>query len=342
MQQRRDATGAPHDLSVISPALCGSTRPDMAELTIAFVDLTGSVSVFETLGNDRAALAVTRLTQWIGKVGTEHDGKVVKTLGDGVLLSFANNQMAIECMLRIQQEHAQRTAMWPDRLKLMMQIGMARGQVVLVDGDCFGDAVNVASRLSDLAGPEQILATDTVIRKLEARQGVRSRSLGSMRIKGRVEPCEVFRVEWQAEMLSEFLTLPADLHALRSPKESVYGGIGLVWLDAQQAFSLTDLPVRIGRVPEADFVVSDPRVSRTHAVIDIRSGNYVLEDVSSYGTWVRFSGSDSIIALRRQECLLHSDGEIAMGAPFSDFSTPTLSFRLIDGPMAPGRSPLRD
>ncbi|MBA4265387.1 MAG: adenylate/guanylate cyclase domain-containing protein [Comamonadaceae bacterium] len=309
----------------------------MAELTIAFVDLTGSVSVFETLGNERATRAVTKLTQWIGSVGIDNGGKVVKMLGDGVLLSFANNRMAVETMTQIQQEHAQRVAQWPSRLKLMMQIGMARGQVVQVDGDCFGDAVNVASRLSDLAGPEQILATDTVIRKLGARHGVRSRSLGPMRIKGRAEPCEVFRIEWQSEMLSEFLTLPADLHALNTSRESVYGGIELGWLDTSQAFSLTDLPVKIGRVPEADFVVNDPRVSRLHASIDIRSGNYVLEDISSYGTWVRFSGADNPISLRRQECLLHSDGEIALGAPFTDFSGPNVTFKLVDGQMVLGR-----
>ena len=309
----------------------------MAELTIAFVDLTGSVSVFETLGNDRATKAVTKLTQWIGTMGVENGGTVVKMLGDGVLLSFANNRNAVDAMVQIQQEHAKRVAQWPNRLKLMTQIGMARGQVVVVDGDCFGDAVNVASRLSDLAGPEQIMATDTVIRKLDPRSGVRSRSLGPMRIKGRVEPCEVFRVEWQPEMLSEFLTLPADLHALHKSSESVFGGIELVWLDATHAFNITDLPLKIGRVPEADFVVSDPRVSRMHANIDIRSGNYVLEDVSSYGTWVRFAGGDNAISLRRQECLLHSDGEIAMGAPFTDFSAPTVSFRLVDGTMTLGR-----
>ncbi|PKO64876.1 MAG: adenylate/guanylate cyclase domain-containing protein [Betaproteobacteria bacterium HGW-Betaproteobacteria-16] len=309
----------------------------MAELTIAFVDLTGSVSVFETLGNDRATKAVTKLTQWIGSVGIDNGGKVVKMLGDGVLLSFANNRMAVETMTQIQQEHAQRVAQWPSRLKLMMQIGMARGQVIQVDGDCFGDAVNVASRLSDLAGPEQILATDTVIRKLGAKHGVRSRSLGPMRIKGRAEPCEVFRIEWQSEMLSEFLTLPADLHALNTSRESVYGGIELGWLDTSQSFSLTDLPVKIGRVPEADFVVNDPRVSRLHASIDIRSGNYVLEDISSYGTWVRFAGADNPISLRRQECLLHSDGEIALGAPFTDFSGPNVTFKLVDGQMVLGR-----
>lgn len=308
----------------------------MAELTIAFVDLTGSVSVFETLGNDRAAKAVTKLTQWIGAVGVEHNGKVVKMLGDGVLLSFTNNRLAVECMSLIQQEHAQRVAQWPNRLKLMMQIGMARGQVVQVDGDCFGDAVNVASRLSDLAGPEQILVNETVIHKLGKGPNVRSRSLGPIRIKGRVEPAEVFRIEWQTEMLSEFLTLPADLHALRKSAESVFGGIELGWLDTNQSFNLTDLPLKIGRVPEASFVVNDPRVSRLHASIDIRSGNYLLEDTSSYGTWVRFSGGENTIALRRQECLLHSDGEFAMGAPFTDISAPTVSFRLVDGLMLLG------
>ena len=97
------------------------------------------------------------------------------------------------------------------------------------------------------------------------------------------------------------------------------------------------LPVKIGRVPESDFVVNDPRVSRLHATIDIRSGHYVLEDVSSYGTWVRFSGTDNPIALRRQECLLHSDGEISLGSPFTDFSAPNVTFRLVDGQMVLGR-----
>ena len=313
----------------------------MAELTIAFVDLTGSVSVFETLGNDRATMVVTKLTQWIGATGMEHGGVVVKMLGDGVLLSFTSNRLAVEAMVQIQQEHAKRVVQWPNRLKLMMQIGMARGQVVVVDGDCFGDAVNLASRLSDLAGGEQILATDNVVRELGPRTPVRSRSLGPIRIKGRTEPCEVFRIEWQSEMLSEFLTLPADLHALRKSAESVYGGIELGWLDMSHAFNLTDLPVKIGRVPEADFVINDPRVSRLHASIDMRSGNYLLEDTSSYGTWVRFAGGDNVIALRRQECLLHSDGEFALGAPFTDISTPTVSFKLVDGHMLLGHGPLR-
>jgi len=309
----------------------------MPELTIAFADLTGSVSVFESLGNDQATQTITRLTQWIGTQAQEHGGTVVKVLGDGVLLSFTDSRQAVEAVVHIQHEHSQRANQWPASLQLQLQVGIACGQVVVVDGDCFGDAVNLASRLSDLAGPEQILASDKVIERLGSRSGVRHRNLGPIQIRGKNEPTEVYRIEWQAELHTDFLTMPADLHVLMPPKDAMAGGIELAWLEASVTFSITDLPLHIGRVPGADFMVADPRVSRLHARIDYRSGNYVLEDVSSYGTWVRFAGSETLIPLRRQDCLLHSGGDIAMGAPFTDFSAPTVRFRLINGAMVLSR-----
>ena len=68
----------------------------MAEVTVVFADLTGSTGVFESLGNAKATQAITRLTQWIGKVCTAQGGEVVKTLGDGVLMVFTDNTAAIE------------------------------------------------------------------------------------------------------------------------------------------------------------------------------------------------------------------------------------------------------
>jgi predicted component of type VI protein secretion system len=68
-------------------------------------------------------------------------------------------------------------------------------------------------------------------------------------------------------------------------------------------------------------------VSRHHAKIDIRGDVFVLEDISSYGTWVRFAGSNAVISLRREECVLLDKGEMALGASFEDFTVPTLSFR---------------
>jgi len=86
------------------------------------------------------------------------------------------------------------------------------------------------------------------------------------------------------------------------------------------------LPIHIGRVQQAEFTVNDPRVSRTHARVEWRNGGVMLVDLSSYGCWVRFSGGGSDILLRREECVLHGRGEIALGSSFSDLSAPTVGF----------------
>jgi class 3 adenylate cyclase len=299
----------------------------MAEVTVVFADLTGSTGVFEALGNAKATQAITRLTDWMGRVCTSRRGHVVKNLGDGVLMVFIENADAVEAVTEMQRAHTERIKTWPEQIKMHLQVGLARGEVIEQAGDYFGDAVNVASRLSDLSGPDQILGTDTVINDLPSDTLVRFRSLGAMDIRGRNEACMVYRVEWQNEVLSDFFTVPAGLTPTPFAKSvPLVGAIHMSWLDVEGTFTSTQLPMHIGRVSEAQFVVNDPRVSRLHAKIIWRAGKFYLEDVSSYGTWVRFAGSDAIVALRRQECVLLVAGEIALGAPFEDFTVPTVSF----------------
>ena len=299
----------------------------MAEVTVVFADLTGSTGVFEALGNAKATQAITRLTDWMGKVCTSRRGHVVKNLGDGVLMVFVQNSDAVEAVTEMQRAHTERIKTWPDKLKMRLQVGLARGEVIEQGGDYFGDAVNVASRLSDLSGPDQILGTDTVINELPSDTLVRFRSLGAMDIRGRNEACMVYRVEWQNEVLTDFFTVPAGLTPTPFTKiVPQAGAIVMSWLDVEATFTSAQLPMHIGRVAEAQFIVNDPRVSRLHAKIIWRAGKFYLEDVSSYGTWVRFAGGDAVVALRRQECVLLVGGEIALGAPFEDFTVPTVSF----------------
>ena len=300
----------------------------MAEVTVVFADLTGSIGVFEALGNAKATQTVTRLTDWLGKVCVARGGKVVKNLGDGVLMVFAHSTDAVDAVSEMQRLHTERIKTWPDNLKMHLQIGLAQGEVIEQAGDFFGDAVNLASRLSDLSGANQIFASDTVINQLPADTLVRFRNLGAMDIRGRVENCMVHRVEWQSEALSDFFTVPASLGASPAAiSTQQIGSMALAWLDVEATFTSTELPIHLGRVAEAQFVVNDPRVSRLHAKITWRAGKFYLEDVSSYGTWVKFSGSADVVALRRQECVLMVSGEIALGAPFEDFSVPTVSFK---------------
>lgn len=302
--------------------------------TVVFADLTGSTRVFEAMGNARATETVTRLIQWIGAVCESHGGRVVKTLGDGVFAIFVDGIAATSAVLEMQRNHQKRLQVWPVPLRMALQVGIASGEIVEVDGDCYGDAVNLASRLSDLAGPSQIWATESVIDQIREGEpgGVRHRSLGPLNIRGRSEMVVVHRIDWQEEV-TEFLTMPAALVPERAP-DSSFGQIELAWLDVKSMFRAAELPIHLGRVDDAQFVVNDPRVSRLHARIEARQASCVLVDVSTYGTWVRFHGSAGAsgeIALRRQECVLHGSGEIGLGAPLSDFSAPTISFNTTGG-----------
>jgi adenylate cyclase len=148
-----------------------------------------------------------------------------------------------------------------------------------------------------------------------------------MDIRGRHEACMVYRVEWQNEVPTDLFTVPASLSPSSFTKSVPQPGtITLSWLDVEASFTSAELPIHIGRDAEAQFVINDPRVSRLHVMISWRGGKFYIEDVSSYGTWVRFAENHAVIDLRRQECALLVEGEIALGAPFEDFTVPTVSF----------------
>ncbi|WP_210546423.1 adenylate/guanylate cyclase domain-containing protein [Rhodoferax sp. PAMC 29310] len=298
--------------------------------TVVFTDLFGSIGAFEALGNAKATQVVTEVTSWISTVIEAHGGRVVKILGDGVLALFENNHQGISAVIEIQRSRLKQLAHPSGASRMPIRIGVATGEVELVDGDCYGDAVNVAARLSDMSGPQQIWASSQSLQDVPQRSGVHFRTLGPISIRGRAESCTVYQIDWQEDVSTEFLTMQAELDSsFDTPDRDALGGqIELSWLTTRMTFRSYELPIHIGRVPQADFVVTDPRVSRTHARIDWRNGSFMLVDLSSYGCWVRFSGGGSDLLLRRKECVLHGRGEISLGSSFADLSAATVMFSL--------------
>jgi adenylate cyclase len=296
--------------------------------TVVFTDLFGSTSVFEALGNAKATQAVTQITAWIGKVIEAHGGRVVKMLGDGVLALFNDNPSAINAVVELQRKHQKRMTRIAPSNRMPIRVGVASGAVEIVAGDCYGDAVNVAARLSDLAGPSQIWTNGAALDRVNEAEGVRFRVLGPISIRGRAEPCTVYQVDWEDDAPSALLTMQSDLVPLFDPAQvdTLGGQIELVWLNERMTFKSFELPIHIGRLRRAEFVVDDPRVSRTHARIDWRNGSMMLVDLSSYGCWVRFSGGGSDVLLRREECVLHGHGQIALGSAFADLTAPIVTF----------------
>ena len=83
----------------------------------------------------------------------EHHGRIVKTTGDGLLVEFASVVDALRCATEIQTKMAQRNAGIPADSRIAFRVGINVGDIVVEDGDIFGDGVNVAARLETLAEP---------------------------------------------------------------------------------------------------------------------------------------------------------------------------------------------
>jgi len=82
-----------------------------------------------------------------------HKGRIVKTTGDGLLVEFASVVDALRCAAAVQLAMAERMAGVPADKRVEFRIGIHQGDIVVEDGDIFGDGVNVAARLEGLAEP---------------------------------------------------------------------------------------------------------------------------------------------------------------------------------------------
>jgi adenylate cyclase len=87
---------------------------------------------------------------------TEHRGRIVKTTGDGLLVEFSSVVDALRCATEWQHGMAERNADVPPTSRIEFRMGVNVGDVVVEDGDIFGDGVNVAARLEGLADPDGI------------------------------------------------------------------------------------------------------------------------------------------------------------------------------------------
>jgi len=302
------------------------------QTTVVFTDLHGSTAVFEALGNVRATEIITQITSWIAKQCELNGGRVVKTLGDGVLAMFPDGQRAVNAVVDLQRLHAKNLIRAQPDLRMAIRIGVASGEVEIVAGDCYGDAVNVAARLCDLCGPHQIWANAAALSSVDESPGITFRVLGPISIRGRAEPCNVYQIEWREEMATDFLTMQGELDPIYASGDVDALGreIELTWMGSTKRFKSFELPIQIGRVRDVEFVVNDPRVSRSHARLEWRNGSVVFIDASSYGSWIRFTGATgSDVLLRRDECVLHGKGELALGASFADASVPTVTFSIL-------------
>jgi adenylate cyclase len=156
---------------------------------IVFTDLAGFTRLTEERGDEAAAASATRLAVIADEVARKHDGRLVKLLGDGVMLHFARAAHAVPAALELHR------SMEPDGLP-PAHSGIHAGRVIRRESDFFGRTMNIAARLAAVAGPDEILVTDELVGAVPAAGADLPRlvALSPLELKGIPEPITAYRV----------------------------------------------------------------------------------------------------------------------------------------------------
>jgi adenylate cyclase len=135
----------------------------------------------------RCRTAITGLVQ-------RHDGRIVNTWGDAVIAEFASVVEAVQCAVVIQQELSGPDPDRPDAQRMRYRIGLNLGDVIVDGSDIYGDGVNIAARLQELAEPGDILVSGSVYDQVHHKLSIAFDCLGHQQVKNISTPVMSYRV----------------------------------------------------------------------------------------------------------------------------------------------------
>ena len=146
--------------------------------------------------NEEATYATlsTAMSSFVMPSVRRHSGRVVKTAGDGFVAEFASAVEAVRCALEFQQALAQEAARLPAQERLLFRVGIDVGDVLVEEHDIYGDHVNIAARLEQLARPGGILISADARHYVHDRVSCRFHDLGEQQLRNIAHPIHVFQI----------------------------------------------------------------------------------------------------------------------------------------------------
>ncbi len=136
----------------------------------------------------------THRSELIDPAIAEHDGRIVKTTGDGLLVEFPSVVNAVRCAVAIQQAMVEREADVAEERRIRYRVGVNLGDIVIDGDDILGDGVNVAARLEGLAEPGGICIPRKVFHEVRNKLDVGYEFIGEQTVKNIETPVPVYRV----------------------------------------------------------------------------------------------------------------------------------------------------
>ncbi len=276
---------------------------------VMFADVAGSTAMYENMGDDLARERISKSLDALISITRRHNGNLVKTIGDEILVYFMDTDMAMMAARAIQETMEDDRS--PETIGVSIRIGMQYGSTILEDNDIYGDTVNVASRVAGMAKARQILCTKELAFLLQNSELTnRTRPFDRLRVKGRKEPLDVYMFSWEEESdvtnmaTASSFTNPARYHQAKN--------LTLTCGKNKINIPNTTTSFLLGRGIDCELIVQGELISRYHSKIEYRRGKFVITDQSTNGTFIKTQDGQEIF-LRREELALYGKGYISLG-----------------------------
>lgn len=263
---------------------------------IVFADISGSTKLYVDVGDERAREIVARTLGLWSVLTTEGGGSVIQLRGDGMLSMFPTVDAALLTVVRMRD--------LPYQAPLSMHAGIHAGVVLQEAEQLYGDVVNLAARMADIAKKFEIVLTAAA--QMQLTDPSRWRNLRLIRgvpVKGKAELMDVYLLADDRRGLTDYQ--PPLRKAVVSELTLRYGGRAfLVGLQAGACV--------IGRDDDCLIKIEHRLVSRRHASVECIAGKFFLQDHSTNGTYVA-ERQGSAVLVHREMLQLKEAGLISLG-----------------------------
>lgn len=288
-------------------------------LTVLFADITESSRLYHQLGDSAARSAINACLSSLTALLPGFGGRLVKTLGDAIMCVFPDAGAAVSAAAEMQTAvNAGRTGGHPMRV----HIGLHAGPVLVEDNDVYGDTVNAAAFLTNVAMADQILISDATERELPALIRAMVRPLFSAVLKGGSGESTICQVLWHPDNMDITNVNLLSPHVVGSDRGSLVVSLGDERIRVDRWRPL----ITLGRAPECDVVLSDRFASRRHCSVRFWRTSFYLTDQSVNGTFITLSSGDEIHLLRG-ETVIEGSGEIRLGRSSADKAGEVITFQ---------------
>jgi adenylate cyclase len=125
---------------------------------------------------------------------TEHHGRIVKLMGDGVLVEFSSAVNAVRCAVDLQRRMDDANVSLPEDRRILLRVGINLGDVIVEGGDLYGEGVNIAARLQAMAMPGGVCLSQTMVNHVRNKVDMQFEDLGERKVKNLDRPLRVYRI----------------------------------------------------------------------------------------------------------------------------------------------------